>query len=113
VLAVIRLAAWIVVLGLIVLSVAPPSLRPESELPHNLEHLVGFFVAGVLWHLAYSSRLLLWLGVAILYAGGIELLQLLAPGRHARFTDFVVDALGACSGILVASVATHASRRTA
>jgi VanZ family protein len=107
VLAIIRLAAWIVVLGLILLSVVPPSLRPESDLSHNLEHLVSFFLAGILWHLAYSSRLLLWLGVAVLYAGGIELLQLLAPGRHARFTDFVVDALGAWSGILVGSVATH------
>jgi VanZ family protein len=114
VLAVIRLAAWIVVVGLVLLSIVPPPLRPDSDLPHNLEHLASFFLAGVLWYLAYSNRLLLWLGVAVLYAGGIELLQLLAPGRHARFADFVVDALGACTGILVGSVGirTFVDRRT-
>ena len=35
--------------------------------------------------------------------GVLELLQLWAPGRHARLEDFVVDALAACAGLAVAA----------
>jgi VanZ family protein len=30
--------------------------------------------------------------------GALEVLQLWAPGRHARIEDFAVDALAACVG---------------
>jgi VanZ family protein len=35
--------------------------------------------------------------------GVIEILQFWAPGRHARLSDFVVDALAACAGLAVAA----------
>jgi VanZ family protein len=35
--------------------------------------------------------------------GVLEILQIWAPGRHARFEDFVVDALAACAGFAVAA----------
>jgi VanZ family protein len=41
--------------------------------------------------------------VAVTGIGLIEILQLWAPGRHARLEDFVVDALAACVGIAVAA----------
>jgi VanZ family protein len=34
-------------------------------------------------------------------AGALEMLQVLVPGRHARLSDFVVDALGACFGVAI------------
>jgi VanZ family protein len=37
------------------------------------------------------------------FAGLIELAQLWAPDRHARLSDFVVDALAACAGVAIAS----------
>jgi VanZ family protein len=33
----------------------------------------------------------------------VEILQLVAPGRHARLSDFLVDALAMCIGLLLGS----------
>ena len=40
----------------------------------------------------------------VLFAGAIELAQLFVPGRHARLSDFVVDALAACIGLAASQV---------
>ena len=101
VLSAIQLAAWFAVTGLIVLTVVPPVMRPESSFPSALEHVAAFFVAGVLNYLGYPRRVMASLAIAIAFAGGIELLQIPLPGRHARFTDFVIDGLAACAGNLV------------
>src|SRR5271166_6435130 len=96
---ILRGVAWIVVLGLVMITLAPAPLRPRTGVSHNFEHFGAFLVAGVFWCLAYTERLRLWLGSVVIFAGSIELLQLLVPGRHARFADFVADTLGGCAGI--------------
>ena len=68
-----RAVAWIVVIGLIVISLVPAPLRPGTGVSHNFEHFGSFLLAGVLWYLAYADRLLLWLGTVVAFAGGIEL----------------------------------------
>jgi VanZ family protein len=93
-----RLAAWVFIAVLVLLTIAPPSARPDSGVPHHFEHFASFFIAGALWYMGYPRRLLLCLTLALLVAGGLELLQMLVPGRHARLADFAVDALGAWTG---------------
>jgi VanZ family protein len=93
-----RLTAWVFIAVLVMLTIAPPSARPDSGVPHHLEHFASFFIAGALWYMGYPRRLLLCLTLALLFAGGLELLQMLVPGRHARLIDFAVDALGAWTG---------------
>jgi len=97
----IRLAAWTVTILLVALSVVPPNLRPQTILPHNLEHFASFVLVGILWSVGYPRRLLLWLSAAVAFAASLELLQLVMPGRHARLIDFLMDAIGACVGVLV------------
>jgi VanZ family protein len=97
-----RAVAWIVIISLIVFNIVPAPMRPRTGVSHNLEHFGSFLFAGILWYLAYANRLLLWLGTLLVFAGSIELLQILVPGRHARFTDFAADALGGCVGMLIA-----------
>ena len=41
---------------------------------------------------------------AVVAIGLLELLQLWAPGRHARLEDFLVDALAAGVGFVIATV---------
>jgi len=101
ILATTRVVAWIVAIGLIITSIVPAPLRPGTGASHNFEHFGSFLLAGIIWCLAYSGRLLLWLGTMVIFAGSVELLQILVPGRHARFSDFVVDVLGGCAGIFV------------
>ena len=101
ILATTRVVAWIIVIGLIIVSLVPAPLRPGTGASHNFEHFGSFLLAGIIWCLAYADRLLLWLGTMSVFAGSVELLQILVPGRHARFSDFAVDALGGCAGVLV------------
>jgi VanZ family protein len=92
-------------------AIAPPSARPDSGVPHDLEHFASFFITGALWYMGYPRRLLLCLAFVVLFAGALELLQMPVPGRHARILDFVVDALGAWTGSVAAfsfmSVSAH------
>jgi VanZ family protein len=97
-----RFAAWVFIAVLVLLTIAPPSVRPDAGVPHDLEHFASFFAAGALWYMGYPRRLLLCLAFAVLFAGGLELLQMLVPGRHARILDFVVDALGTWTGSVAA-----------
>jgi hypothetical protein len=93
-----RFAAWVFIAVLVWLTIAPPLARPDSGVPHDLEPFASFFIAGALWYMGYSRRLLLCLPFVVLFAGWLELLQMLLPGRHARILDFVVDALGTWTG---------------
>lgn len=99
-----RIAAWSVAIAILVLSVVPARLRPETGAPHNLEHFAIFALAGITFGYGYSRRPLP-LGVAlVLFAGFVELIQLAIPGRHARLSDFIVDAVASCIGVALASV---------
>ena len=44
------------------------------------------------------------LATLVIFAGAIGLVQLPVPARHARLSDFVIDALAACAGIGAAVV---------
>src|ERR1700685_1844661 len=97
-----RIAAWILALAIVVLSIVPPGLRPETNMPHHLEHFAIFFATGVAFISGYGQRAL---GVAIAlvaFAGLIEIAQLYVPGRHARLSDFIVDAAALCVGMALA-----------
>jgi len=97
----IRVFAWSLAVAIVVLSLVPPTLRPETALPHSVEHFGIFCATGLAFGLAYYARYLLLLPLLVIFAGGVETLQLIAPGRHARVSDFVVDALAACVGPMV------------
>jgi len=49
--------------------------------------------------------------VLVIFAGVIEFAQLFVPGRHARLSDFIIDAFGACVGAALASVAARARQQ--
>jgi len=71
-------------------------------------HFAGFFVFGALLVRAVhargaprTSRLLLTLAIATLYAASDELHQKFVPGRSCELADMIADAAGAAAGILV------------
>jgi VanZ family protein len=99
-----RIAAWLLTIVIIVLSLVPPSLRPETAVPHNFEHFSIFFASGVAFGVGYSRRVYLMSVMLVIFAGAIELAQIVVPGRHARFNDFIVDALAACIGAAITSL---------
>jgi VanZ family protein len=100
----IQVAAWACVAAIVALSLVSPALRPVTILPHNLEHLAIFVIAGFALGLGYPGHLVRLMMLLVIFAGAIELAQFVAPGRHPRLIDFVVDAASACAGALLAAL---------
>jgi VanZ family protein len=84
------------------MTVVPASLRVVTGAPHNLEHALVFLAMGSAFGLGYKLRLPVICAAAIVFCAGLELLQLAIPGRHARLSDFLIDAGAACFGMAIA-----------
>jgi hypothetical protein len=84
---VLRVAAWLLVATIAALSLVPPSWRPVTGAGHGLEHIAIFLATGLAFGLGHF-----------------------VPGRHARMSDFVIDAASACIGVAVALVTTRMMR---
>jgi VanZ family protein len=95
-----RVVAWSLAAAIVVLSIVPPRFRPETALPHDLEHFAIFFATGVAFSISYQPKRLRLIALLVIFSGIVELSQLFVPGRHARVTDFVVDGLAVCAGVV-------------
>jgi VanZ family protein len=104
-LAAIRFVAWTLAAVIVILSIVPPGLRPETPLPHDLEHAGIFLITGLAFGLAYDCSKVLLASYMIAFSAAVELVQLFVPGRHARVSDFVVDSAAICSGLIMAWLA--------
>jgi VanZ family protein len=96
---VLQASAWLLALAIVVLSVVPPLYRPVVGVSHGVEHLLIFLATGLAFGLGYPKRHEIAAIGLVTFAGAIEVAQLFTPGRHARMSDFVIDAATACIGV--------------
>ncbi len=96
-------AAWMLVAAVTFATLGPPRYRPMTELSQDGEHAMAFILVGLALGIAYPRRPLLTAGIAVTMTGLVELLQVLAPGRHARWEDFFVDATTLLAGLALAA----------
>ena len=107
----VRVFAWLGFLTVILLSIVPASDRPVTGLGHAFEHFAAFTILAASFALGYPRPLRMLLVAAIVFCGGIELLQIPLPTRHARLSDFVIDVTAACIAIgIIVTVRKVASR---
>ena len=106
-----RATAWFALATIIVLSLVPPGIRPTTFVPHKIEHAGIFLLDGVAFGIAYSGYEWFLSTGAVILCASIELAQLAIPGRHARLSDFFVDAAAVCVGIFAGSTLTRMTRR--
>jgi VanZ family protein len=106
-----RLFAWLLAAAVTFATLGPPRFRPHSDLGQDGEHAFAFVLIGLAFGLAYPRHRLLTGAIAVIMIGVVELLQLWAPGRHARLEDFVVDAFAACVGMAIVTVLDWAVQR--
>jgi VanZ family protein len=99
----VRALAWGVLFVIFILSLSPPGLRPETPIAHQLEHASIFFLGGALLGFGYAQWLTSVLISTVMFSALIELAQLVVPGRHARLSDFLVDATAALAGVVLAA----------
>jgi hypothetical protein len=107
-----RVLAWIGILAIIVLSVVPANDRPITGAGlwfgllygQWLEHFTAFALVAGVFAIGYRFSLKRLLMLAFFFCGGIELLQVPLPTRHARVSDFVIDFVASCFAIAVVFV---------
>ena len=107
---VVRGLAWFGILAIVALSVIPSSLRPVTGWGHQFEHFVAFALVAGIFAIGCRLPLMKLLVLALLFCGGIELLQLPLATRHARLSDFVIDFFASCLAIGLVSVEKIAER---
>jgi VanZ family protein len=100
-----QIAGWFVAFLIVILSLVPPSLRPVTDLPYNLEHALIFLAIGASFEIGYPRMIFVNAIGLTAFAGAVELAQLWSSGRHARVSDFIVDALAALIGVGIAWMA--------
>jgi len=100
---VLRIFAWLLAAAVAFATLGPPRYRPHSNLGQDGEHALAFVLIGLAFGLAYP-RHRMTVVVSVVLIGVLELLQVLVPGRHARLEDFIVDALAACVGFVIAAL---------
>jgi hypothetical protein len=97
--AVIRGLAWFGILAIVILTVVPATERPVTGAGPRFEHFAAFALVAGTFAIGYRLSLMRLLLLAFLFCGGIELLQVPLPTRHARLSDFVIDFFGSCFAI--------------
>ena len=102
-----RILAWMGIVAIIVLSVVPAADRPVTGAGQVLEHFTAFALVAGAFAIGYRLSLVRLLLLAFLFSGGIELLQVPLPTRHARLSDFAIDFAGACFAIAAFFLATN------
>jgi VanZ family protein len=103
-----RLVAYALAAAVSFATLGPASLRPHSELGHDGEHALAFVLVGLAFALGYPRQRIPAACLTVIMTGVLELLQLFVPGRHARFEDFLVDALAALAGFAIVSTVDFA-----
>ena len=82
---VIRRAAWLSILIVLLVTLVPIGLRPATGLSPNIERFCAMAAVGALFALAYPRRFWLIVLTLSLTAAIVEPLQSLAAGRHPSF----------------------------
>jgi VanZ family protein len=95
----VRAVAWLYAGVLVYVTLGPASVRPATLMPSYLEHLAAFGLSGLLFSIGYRTRAVLVSLGGIGFAALLEAPQIWVPGRHARWIDLAMDALGFCIGV--------------
>ena len=95
-----RILAWLLLAGLVVVTIGPIEWRPISPLPVQVERATALAIIGFVFALAYPRHIVI---VAVLVLGltaVLEALQLVEPSRHGRIADITVKLIGGVFGLL-------------
>ena len=97
------ISAWLLLAAIAFSTFSPIELRPHTG--HVVaERFLAFVALGCAFGVGYPRRLSLAAGVTILAAVGLEAVQLLIRGRHARLIDAGEKLAGGLVGLAIAGV---------
>jgi VanZ family protein len=102
-----QVLAWLLLAAIIFVTLGSARYRPETSLNHDSEHALAFVLLGAAFGFGYATWRKSIALAAIPVIGFLEILQLWAPGRHARLEDFVVNLLTFWAAFAVVSIAAR------
>jgi len=107
----IQLAAWLLLIAIVVMTIGPIGMRPVSGAPAQIERAGAFLAVGFMFALAYPKHI--WWAVLLLLCTtfGLELLQNLRIDRHGREADAMAKFSGAAFGLGVGWLAAQIAAR--
>jgi uncharacterized membrane protein YfcA len=105
-----KLLAWLLLLALAIVTVAPIEFRPVTSLPPQVERGTALLVIGFVFGLAYPRHIVVMSVLLLVSTSVFEALQLLEPGRHARWSDLAVKLAGGGFGLVLGWLLTHRFR---
>jgi hypothetical protein len=112
ILGLVRIAAWVLVILIIAVTLVPIGLRPVVTADPSIERVAAYATAGLLMMLGYPRHWPWVLLGSVILAGGLEAAQTLTSTRHGRFDDFFVKAGAALVGSLLSlAVASRSGQR--
>jgi hypothetical protein len=108
-----RAAAWLTILLIIVLSLVPGQDRPHSGLPGGLEHLFAYGSAAMLLALGYPDRKTRLAVLAVVLSAALEIGQRWVQGRYPELAGFLASGSGVALGMLAGAMVAvrHGLRR--
>jgi VanZ family protein len=92
-----RIATWLCVALLIVLSLVPGQDRPHTGLQGHSEHFIAYAGTGMIAMLSYRRALWTIVGLTLL-SGILEVLQNFVPGRTPAVMDAIFSSAGGAVG---------------
>jgi len=94
-----RALPWLALAFIVFATLSSLEMRPRIGGAVHLERFGAFGLLGFLFAVAYPRRLAVVFLLVAAVAIGLELSQLLSPGRHARLSDLAVKVAGAAAGV--------------
>jgi len=100
----VRAAAWISLLLILVVTVGPIGLRPVTPVSPQIERFAAFLVVGTLFGVGYPKRFALMVAIVMVSAASFEFAQHLVPDRHGTFIGFAAKAAGGGLGVFLGTL---------
>lgn len=105
-----RVAAWLLLGAIGVVTLSPIGMRPVTQAPVSLERLGAFALIGAAFCYAYPKHRYAILLSLVGLTAFLEIAQNYVPGRHGRLSDGLVKALGAFLGVALTTLIAHRER---
>jgi hypothetical protein len=97
-----RLGGWLCIALVAVLSLLPADDLVRTSIGGYAEHAIAYSGTALLLSFGYIAPLRVGLAL-FAYAGSLELLQTLSPGRHPGLDGWAASSIGVLIGVAAAS----------
>ena len=106
---ILKICSWAALILVAIIALGPAKWTPRSGLGWEIDHFVGYFALAVLFCFTWPRPLLVG-SVLVIFAGLVELLQIIPPDRSSNIRAAFYSACGVAAAALLAELFIRAQR---